>query len=80
MNRRELIMEVAERADVDYHVAKKVLEAFEDAAVWELTSGVSGIVPLGPTLGVLKNVDFDRRRVRVLFKPSREFLRSARDS
>jgi len=73
MTRRELIMEVAERADVDYHVARKVLEAFEDAAVWELTSGVSGVVPLGPRLGVLKNMDFDRRRVRVHFRPSREF-------
>ena len=80
MTRRELIMEVAERADVDYHVARKVLDAFEDAAVWELTSGVSGVVPLGPSLGVLKNIKFDRRRVRVHFKPSRDFSRSARDS
>ena len=80
MKRRELIMEVAERADVDFHVARKVLEAFEDAAVWELTSGVSGVVPLGPRLGVLKNVDFDRRRVRVHFRPSKEFSRSARGS
>ena len=73
MNRRELIIEVAERADVDYHVARKVLEAFEDAAVWELTSGVSGVVPLGPRLGVLKNIKFDRRGLKVHFKPSREF-------
>ncbi len=75
MTRKELIAEVAERADVDFFVARKVLEAFEDAAVWELTSGVSGVVPLGPRLGVLKNMAFDDNGLKVHFRASRNFRR-----
>ncbi len=80
MTRRALIAEVAERADVPRHVARKVLEAFEETAAWELLDGVTGVVPLGPRLGVLKNLDFDAGKVKVHFMASRSFRRSARGS
>ena len=80
MTRRALIAEVAERANVDYRVARKVLEAFEETAAWELLDGVTGVVPLGPRLGVLKNLDFDVGKVKVHFMASRSFRRSARGS
>jgi len=70
MRRRELVIEVAEKADVRRETADKVLQVFATVAAEALLQGED--VPLGWDLGkliVLKK----RGKIRVEFKPSRAF-------
>ena len=75
MRRKELVMEVAERAEVRIETAQKVLDAFATVAAKELLSG--GDVPLGWDLGKLI-VKKGSKRKWVEFKPS-EVFKDARE-
>ena len=70
MRRRELVMEVAERAEVRIETAQKVLDAFATVAAKELLCGED--VPLGWDLGKLIALR-KKGMLRVEFKPSRVF-------
>ncbi len=70
MERRELVADVAERADVRQEVADRVLKAFASIAAKALVDGED--VPLGGTLGKLI-VRKKNGRLVVDFKPSKAF-------
>jgi|GEM_PF-4789096 len=70
MRRKELIIEVAEKADVRRETVDKVLQAFASVAAEALLQGED--VPLGWDLGKLIALK-KGGKLRVNFKPSRAF-------
>jgi len=70
MRRRELVVEVAEKAEVRIETAQKVLDAFATVAAKELLCGED--VPLGWDLGKLI-VKKRNKKKWVEFKPSKAF-------